>query len=646
MISKEKRDLISTQSLNEIEGARVFKQGKITSWQKNEDMYYGKKLKTADSRANVSLSRMQEFVHVLLSKIDNPLIFKFTKRKNAQLKRVERLNALRKVDADRDDWDMKDLVGKKQAILYGRAVYSYHADSVEEYLPHLENIDIYNFLIDPDCGGINIEEASYMGDYSITYSKQELEEGAKKAIKDGGFIAYEVQQIIDGEGNVDENTQENTNADSRTDNQDTISPRESENTNLYKFWRWYTTYEDVRYYLLIDNNGRCIKCQKLVELFPATKHFPKGAYPYWTWACFPDLTEFWTPSYCDYAREIFMVEDVSINQMLDNAEAINKPMKIVNVNAIENEAELKYRKDGYIKSKKDINKAYRTVETPSIVTPIKVYELMESIQQKSSGVTENTAGTADEKGKVGIYEGNKEAEADRFGLLNKSYAYGYKRFARLYEEGVREHLIQDTAIDVLGADGVDLVKITRGDIFKKGEDFGLMVEASNAQLLATTRDKNTKILFLQNQVNNPAVNQKKMFEMQAEIVGMSEDEIAQLLDVSLFGDIELMSECDRDIEALLENDNIKPNKNANNAYKQKMVNYLKEHEEDIDIDQFTRISQYIVGIDKIIMRNEARQLQEDLIQRQKAMMLQQEVNPTSGTQENQEPIKLEENQRL
>jgi hypothetical protein len=44
---------------------------------------------------------MQEFVHTWLSKIDNPLTFKFTKRKESQLKRVERLNALRKAAISR-----------------------------------------------------------------------------------------------------------------------------------------------------------------------------------------------------------------------------------------------------------------------------------------------------------------------------------------------------------------------------------------------------------------------------------------------------------------------------------------------------------------------------------------------------------------
>ena len=72
-------------------------------------------------------------------------------------------------------------------------------------------------------------------------------------------------------------------------------------------------------------------------------------WPFWTYAPYPDLTEFWTPSPADYVRELIMAQAVSINQMLDNAERVNKPQRIVDVGAIQNLAELKYRRDGYIK---------------------------------------------------------------------------------------------------------------------------------------------------------------------------------------------------------------------------------------------------------------------------------------------------------
>lgn len=603
---------IASQAINEISYARTYKQGKVSNWQKNEDLYYSKKIKPAESRASVSLGRMQEFVHTLLSKIDNPLIFKFVKRKNAQLKRVEMLNALRESDANNDNWDIKDIVGKKQAIIYGRAIYTYYADSINgEYKSHLEPIDVYDFLIDPSCGGIDIEEAKYMGNYGVCLTKKDLKDG----LKSKNFLRYAVDELLNGSGNADESSQEETNKKTRMYGQNTVGNKEIGDPNKYKFWRWITTYQEdgERYYLLIDNSGRCIRCEKLVDMFPPTKDFPNGAFPFWTWAAFPDLTEFWTPSYCDYAREIFMAQDVSINQMLDNAEAINKPQKVVDVTAIENLAELKYRRDGIIKTKGgvDVNKAIQFIQTPSINTPIQVFNILEMIQEKASGVTSGAKGVSDEDGKVGIYEGNQAAAADRFGLLNKSYSFGYKRFAKLYELGVRENLIKRQAIDIIGPNGIEQVKVKRSDIFRKNDDFSVLVEASNAETMASIQDRTLKSNFLAQNAMNEIVNKKKSFEISAKNVGFTEDEIDQLLDVSVYGNSEIMSECDRDIEGIIEGEEVKPNRKANNAYKQKMVNYLADHQEDMTMEQFSTMAMYIDSLEEIIYKNEARALQTE-----------------------------------
>lgn len=610
-MNRQTVDKIAAQALQEIQFARTYKQGKVSNWQKNEEMYYSKKIKTTEARANVNLGRMQEFVHTLLSKIDNPLVFKFVKRKNSQLKRAEILNAIRKADANTNDWDIKDITGKKQAIIYGRAIYSYYADSMKGYKAHLEPIDVYDFLIDPSCGGINLEEARFMGSYSVQLDKRSLKEGKKSGL----FIKSAVDELLDGSGNANDFTQERTNTEVRTRSQDTIGQKENGDPTKYKFWRWFTTYDEdgERYYLLMDNSGRCIRCEKLTDIFDPTPECELGMWPIWSWAAFPDLTEFWTPSYCDYAREIFMAQDVSINQMLDNAEAINKPMKIVNVGAIENLASLKYRRDGIIPTKGDYdaNKAVQIIQTPSINTPIEVFNLLEQIQAKASGVTDGTAGVADEEGKVGIYEGNQAATADRFGLLNKSYAFGYKRFAKLYELGVRQHLTKRIAVDIVGPQGAEVHEVSRRDIFKKNEDFACLIEASNAELLSSIQDKTAKMNFLAAQASNPIVNQKKSFEMQATIVGISEDAIEQLLDKSFYGNSALMSECDRDIEALIEGEEIKPNMAANNAYRQRMVTYMQDHEEDLKPEQFAALSNYFVLLEEIVMRNEARALQQE-----------------------------------
>ena len=621
MINKQTIDKIAAQSINEIDIARTYKNGKVKSWQSNESMYYGVKETSEDSRANISLGRMQEFVHTLLSKIDNPLVFKFTKRKPSQLSRVELLNSLRRFDADRNFWDLKDIVGKKQGIIYGRAIYAYYASSDKgTYESNLENVDVYDFLIDPACGGIDIENAFFMGRWGVVKTIKQLKDGVKNKI----YNKEAVSRLIESGGNSTEENQEETNKRSRSYDQETIGDKENNNHNKFKLWEWFTTFEGERYYILMDNSGQWIRCEKLSDMFSC------NTWPFWTWAAFPDLTEFWTPSYCDYARDLFLAQDASIGQMLDNADAINKPMRAVDVSAIDDVTKLKYRKDGIIPVKKgvDINRAYQTVITPSINTPIQVFEILEGIQEKASGVTAQAKGTSDEKGKVGIYQGNEAAMADRFGLLNKSYSFGYKRFAKLYENGVKDHLIKKIAIEILGPNGVEVKQISKRDLYKKGDEYGITVEASNAEMMASKQDRNEKLAFLASEVNNPMINKKKLFEMRALISGLSEEDVRQLLDTNSYGNEKLISEADRDLESLLMGEVIEINDAANNQYKQRMVDYLRDHKEDINDRQFFAISAYIDSLEDVIFRNEARKL----VNEQSQEMLNPELNPLNINQ--------------
>lgn len=604
MVKDPTRTKIVDQALNEISFARRHKEGKVMNWHKNEEMYFGKKQKTSDSRANVDLGRMQEHVHTVLSKIDSPLTFEFQPKKPAQKKRVDRLNALKEYDNDRDNWAIKDLAGKKQAVIYGRAVYAYHADSVSGYRPYLENVDVYDFLIDPSAGGLDIEEARYMGRWGVVKDRSQLEEAGKE------YIKSEIKTLLEGDGNSLERNREDMNKDNRTYATNvTTRDKQHQDPDKFKFWEWFTTYGGERYYLLMTEGGRCIRCEKLEDMFES------GLWPFWTYACFPDLTEFWTPSYCDYVREIFMAQAVSINQMLDNAEMINRPTRVVDVTAIDNLAELKYKRGGgYVKAKAgQAANAVKTLDVPSIETPIKVFNTLEQIQQASSGVTAAAKGVEDTDGRATIYEGNAANTADRFGLLNKSYSFGYRRFAKLWERGVREHLNEEMSIDVLGPDGIDLVKVGPDNLFRDKEDYAVMVKSSNAELQLSEQKKRTLMAFVSTLRGDPSIpNQKKVIEMMGQVSGAEPEEIRQLLDDSGYGSAEIMAEADRDMEIILDGNFIQPNRRANTAYKQRMVDYLNDHTEDIDEEQFMRVVQYIQSLDQVILGNMRRQAREEL----------------------------------
>lgn len=612
-IKKELRDKIVSQALDELSFARRYKQGKVANWKINEDLYYGNKKKSEEARANVDLGQMQEFVHTLLSKIDNPLTFTFTKRKESQLKRVARLNALKDYDANRDNWDIKDIAGKKQMAIYGRAVFSYAAQSYDQYEPQLENVDVYDFLIDPSAGGIDIDRARFMGRYGVVKDRYELK--GNKA-----YISTEVTNLLAGKGNNLERPQEELNKQNRVyANKHDQPQKETTSDDKFVFWEWYTTYEGTRYYLLLSETG-----SQAIKVCPLTDLFSSDMWPFWTYAAYPDLTEFWTPSPCDYVRELIMAQNVSINQMLDNAERVNKPQRIIDVSAIKNLAELKYRRDGYIKvTPGTAATAVKIVETPSIETPLKVFDKLELVKQTATGITPGALGVADTDGRATIYEGNQANVADRFGLFNKSYSFGYKRFGVLYMHGVDENLTKKIAIDIIGPDGIEQEKIGRSDIFRKNDEFGVLVESSNAELSLSEQKKRNLSAFYSALLGRPELaNQKVVIENLATVAGASPEEVRQLLELDIYGDAELMSEAERDIEDILDGKFLRPNRMANAAYKQRFVNFMDDHEEEMDTEQMGRMIQYIRSLDEVIVGNTIREARE---QAQREMTAQMEA---------------------
>ena len=50
----------------------------------------------------------------------------------------------------------------------------------------------------------------------------------------------------------------------------------------------------------VEKNSTVSPDFMIIRVEPLSEIFESNLYPFWTWAAFPDLTEFWTPSYCDY----------------------------------------------------------------------------------------------------------------------------------------------------------------------------------------------------------------------------------------------------------------------------------------------------------------------------------------------------------
>lgn len=598
-IDKATRDAIAAQCLEEIQFARNARQIKVKQWWKNEDLYYSKKvvMDSNSERANVNLNEAQSFVQTFLSKINTDYNFKYIKGDEADLKAAKIANALKDKDFKLGRWSFKAMIARVQLIIYGRYIFEYHADSVNGYRSHLTPVDVYQFLIDPSCGGLDIEKAFYLGRGGIIKSKKDLEEG----IKSGKYLRTETKELISGTGNYASETPEDVNAMNRWTallSQQKLLVRADE----WKFWEWNTTYKGKRYTVLItEDGGKMIKCDLHKDLFKSDK------WQFFSAAAYPDLTEFWTPSPLDGVRETIMAKSTAINQMLDNGEAINRPMKAFDVGAVKNPALLKYRKDGLmpVKSGTKISDAIQFFPASPITTAKDVYDKLSEITAVNSGVSDATKGQAEEEA-VGIYQGNMAAEQNRFSLIGDSEADAQQRFAELYLDGLDEHLTTKVAIEMIGIEGIEYKEVTRKDL-KRNRDFEIMVITPGQEEQMNTIEKKNKLTFLSGKSADISgtYNKKVLAEMEAAIAGFSPDEIKYMLDTKNDGNTELMAECAEDIKALLQGEDIPLNEEANTAYQQKFRDYMKDNSEYMlkHPETAARMMNYLMAINPIVIAN-------------------------------------------
>lgn len=520
------------------------------------------------------------------------------KGEEADLEAAKIANAMKDKDSKLGNWNFKAMLARKQLVIYGRYIFEYHADSIDrQYCSHLSNVDVYNFHIDPSCWWDDIEKAWWMWRGGIIKTRSQIEEWMKNGI----YLRKEWKELLSGDGE-DGKTPDSIDQENRYV---TILQGDKvlHDKDHFNFYEWCLTYEGKRYYILVSERGKILKACLLTDIFPSDK------FPFWTVAADPDLTEFWSLAPMDAVREPIQAKAVSINQMLDNSEAINHPMRAFSTDAIENPAFLKYRPDGLmpVKTWFNIRDAIQDFPIIPITTAVQVYDKLDIIIGTQSGVTNGARGNASED-KVGIYEGNMAQAADRFAMVGESEAHGQKRFAELYIEGVDEHLTSKFAIEMIGLDWVEYKEVTKKDL-KRKRNFDIMVATAGSELSMEATDRRNKLTFLTNNKMNPLVNPKLVLEMEASIVGFNQDEIKALLEKD-YGNRELMSECARDIQNIIAGKKIKPNIAANTSYLQKLQDFMVDNAENLTIEQQGDLQAYFDALQPIVMTNMTRQINE------------------------------------
>ncbi len=540
-ITDKFRENLVKQALEELDYSHKYKKQRYSDWEKNEFLVMNKKERTNTSgiKANIALGEVQKDLNTFLSKIDFRMEFKYIPGELGDSRKVKLRNSIKDKFAKVGQWDMLDLLGKREAGVYGRAIYlAYGEEKNKEFSYEQQIISAKHFFIDPDAGGRDIEKARYLGWYGLKLSKTQLENGP--------YLKSAIKAL--SSGNTAQKGSKETPLVSYN-----YFPQELQSENLYYFYRWITTGEDDnRYFLIFDTNGVCIQCELWEDVQKS------NLYPTWTWAIYPEEFEFWSLGIVDLVREVEMAKSVIMNEVVTNTRKINNPKTALNVDMIRNLNEVKYSDNDYMEVTGDfkVNEAVQIFPSPEISTGLAAYDKLNEIVQATSGITAAVQGISEEK-TLGVYQGNISQNSERFQLMQKSIESGYYRAGVLFDCAVNQFFKRKMALQILGTEGLEWTDVYAKDIQNySGKNFDVIVSSSALEDQQNMLKAKQKDLVLAQYVNNPIANQKVVFDMRCKIAGFSDADISRVLNLKDSSTEETKAGAAEIFMALINKDNV------------------------------------------------------------------------------------------
>jgi len=601
MIDKTK---ILLQVSQQLETWLDYRKPRFDQIKKVEDMYFGKTLPALKGRFNIPVPILEGYVETLESKIDDQISIQFKKSRESTLKIAKKLNAAWEHDSSPDNgaYNEADLDAKKLAIFSGFGFLELIPTSKPSYKQELRAIDYWDVIAEP-YGGRDLEKHLFKGRMNVPYTKQQLLDG----VKDGRFISEEVKNLIN-------NVSESEMNDVQDEFQGKLNRYIAMGLNpeqynyigdgVYNLVSMVSRFDGDDYYVLFSYDK-----QKLIQYEKLSKIFTTGLSPWTAWHTRRNPVSFLSRTDTDSIYPVAEAMRTLINQNFDNINKRNWDMVLYNAKKIMNPRQLAWRPNGLIEVKlqgnESMDNAYRKMETPdtSSIT-VNLVQYLNSFLGEKTGVTPGAMGNAEED-KVGIYYGNVQQAADRYGMLNKFYRQAHVEIAKRWKGNLYDHMpSRGYMVKMLGLRGYQDEELTREEV---KENLGIEIVSANVEAQQDTitqkKQENAIDRILKTPELKAQVGQKWLLRNVLKIGEFSEEEIRDAMSGEEGGDNELISEAARAVELIREGEEPKLNRGANTAFIRWIINYAMDESDNLDDATFNRIYKYAVDHLSIAQQN-------------------------------------------
>lgn len=596
---------------NQLLASTEFKKPRLERLTKYYKLYDGKVDKRLRQIFNVAIPVFSGLVDTLNSQYDTSIALEFGHTDPSDYFKAEKINAAwqteKGTNSNNTMWDAKLRMARQHAIMTGRAILKYSAESDPEYKSTIDNVNLKNFHFQPR-GGLYLENHLFAGEEGIEKSQSELIAGAKS----GYYNKEQVVKLIGRSGQADY-LPESDNAEKLArfsplsldpDNHGFVGQR------IYRLVHFVFEMDGKRWYMCIEP-----WTQTWLRIARWTEIDSSDLYPWVTYATHEDDENFLSKSYSDDLYPVAEATIALVNQELTNREKRNNSPRGYDkdmVTDLKKFDEAAYRPDALIPfdtkgGTRKIADGVFEFKTGELRGTIDLVDWMKQSTGTDVGVTELSQGQVQQVSKkASVTFAEQKSVSKRLGWGSQPYQQMLAGLGTRYVYGLRDHMPTKMAIKILGDVGWDWGEITRIDLDTK-KDVDVKIISLDKQIEESEMKKASRKEALLGIGSDPVlagvVNPKWRAEQILKSIGDFEDvDVAEALDTQTFGSKKILAHASVAIQQILSGKKAEQYFGADTAFMQKIIDVAKE-KQGKDPALASKLIDYAMSHEQIVQQN-------------------------------------------
>lgn len=605
---------------NQLMASSEFKKPRIERLSKYWRLYDGKIDKKLRQLFNVPIPVFPGMIDTLNSQYDTPITMKFKEGDPSDYFKVQKIDGAFRMEimdtSQNSKWDSKLSMGRKHAIMNGRAIFSYFTESDPEYKSNFEVVNLKNFHFQPR-GGLYLENHLFAGEENIQKTAHEIAKLAEAGIydKDQAREMLNIAQRIDYlPNNSTDDSQKlsrfkplGLNADNHT----------YVGQSVFQLAQFIVELDGKRWYLLWHPWSK-----KWLRFEPWEDICSSGLYPWVSYATHEDDENFLSKAFAD---DIYPAADSIVtmfNQELTNREKRNFGSRAYDKDMFPDARKLDeamLRPDGLVAA--DTKGGTRRIAEG--VYEFKVGELAGTVNLidwitgnigRNTGATDLASGSVQEVSKkASVTFAEQKSVSKRISWYAQPFQTMMSELGKRYIFGLKDDMPSKMAIRTLGENGWDWDEITRMDL-DTAKDIDVLIESTDKQMQESDMrmEKRKEVLAAigADPLLAGAVSPNWRAKQLLEVGEFEEYEIAEALDVKSKADRKSLAKASEAIQLVLRGKQPDLWYGANIGFIQKIVDYAKDHRTTLG-PKFEELIKYALAHTQIAKDNIDQKLSEE-----------------------------------